>query len=85
MGNNSAGGFSSCYSNATKRAFIKAYEPFANIDEENRQLILKQLVRLNSDYHTTIIITDHDLHGQRSDYIHLVWQLAKGAPRPAFH
>lgn len=52
-------------------------EPFANIDEENRQLILKQLVRLNSDYHTTIIITDHDLHGY--EQLHpLVWQLAKG-------
>ena len=52
-------------------------EPFANIDEENRQLILKQLVRLNSDYHTTIIITDHDLHGY--ERLHpLVWQLAKG-------
>ena len=49
-------------------------EPFANIDEENRQLILKQLVRLNSDYHTTIIITDHDLHGYKR--LHpLVWQL----------
>ena len=48
-------------------------EPFANIDEENRQLILKQLVRLNSDYHTTIIITDHDLHGY--EQLHpLVWQ-----------
>ena len=52
-------------------------EPFANIDEENRQLILKQLVRLNSDYHTTIIITDHDLHGY--ERLHpLVWQLTKG-------
>lgn len=52
-------------------------EPFANIDEENRQLILKQLVRLNSDYHTTIIITDHDLHGY--EQLHpLVWQLTKG-------
>ena len=52
-------------------------ESFANIDEENRQLILKQLVRLNSDYHTTIIITDHDLHGY--EQLHpLVWQLAKG-------
>lgn len=52
-------------------------EPFANIDEENRQLILKQLVRLNSDYHATIIITDHDLHGY--EQLHpLVWQLAKG-------
>ena len=52
-------------------------EPFANIDEENRQLILKQLVRLNSDYHTTIIITDHDLHGYQR--LHpLVWQLTKG-------
>ena len=51
-------------------------EPFANIDEENRQLILKQLVRLNSDYHTTIIITDHDLHGY--EQLHpLVWQLTK--------
>ena len=51
-------------------------EPFANIDEENRQLILKQLVRLNSDYHTTIIITDHDLHGYKR--LHpLVWQLTK--------
>lgn len=52
-------------------------EPFANIDEENRQLILKQLVRLNSDYHTTIIITDHDLHGYERLYP-LVWQLTKG-------
>ena len=52
-------------------------EPFANIDEENRQLILKQLVRLNSNYHATIIITDHDLHGY--EQLHpLVWQLAKG-------
>ncbi|NMV48953.1 ABC transporter ATP-binding protein [Lactobacillus reuteri] len=52
-------------------------EPFANIDEENRQLILKQLVHLNSDYHTTIIITDHDLHGY--EQLHpLVWQLTKG-------
>ena len=52
-------------------------EPFANIDEENRQLILKQLVRLSSDYHTTIIITDHDLHGY--EQLHpLVWQLTKG-------
>ncbi|MCD7136966.1 energy-coupling factor ABC transporter ATP-binding protein [Limosilactobacillus balticus] len=52
-------------------------EPFANIDEENRQLILKQLVRLNVDYHTTIIITDHDLHGY--EQLHpLVWQLTKG-------
>ncbi|EDX43095.1 ATP-binding cassette domain-containing protein [Limosilactobacillus reuteri] len=52
-------------------------EPFANIDEENRQLILKQLVRLNSDCHTTIIITDHDLHGY--EQLHpLVWQLTKG-------
>ncbi|MCH5384399.1 ABC transporter ATP-binding protein [Limosilactobacillus reuteri] len=52
-------------------------EPFANIDEENWQLILKQLVRLNSDYHTTIIITDHDLHGY--ERLHpLVWQLTKG-------
>ncbi len=52
-------------------------EPFANIDEENRQLILKQLVRFNSDYHTTIIITDHDLHGY--ERLHpLVWQLTKG-------
>lgn len=52
-------------------------EPFANIDEENRQLILKQLARLNIDYHTTIIITDHDLHGY--EQLHpLVWQLAKG-------
>ena len=51
-------------------------EPFANIDEENRQLILKQLVRLNSDYHTTIIITDHDLHGYKRLYP-LVWQLTK--------
>lgn len=52
-------------------------EPFANIDEENRQLILKQLVRLNIDYHTTIIITDHDLHGY--EQLHpLVWQLTKG-------
>ena len=52
-------------------------EPFANIDEENRQLILKQLVRLNSDYHTTIIITDHDLHGD--ERLHpLVWQLTRG-------
>ena len=51
-------------------------EPFTNIDEENRQLILKQLVRLNSDYHTTIIITDHDLHGYKR--LHpLVWQLTK--------
>lgn len=51
-------------------------EPFANIDEENRQLILKQLVRLNSDYHTTIIITDHNLHGY--EQLHpLVWQLTK--------
>ena len=51
-------------------------EPFANIDEENRQLILKQLVRLNSDYHTIIIITDHDLHGYKR--LHpLVWQLTK--------
>lgn len=51
-------------------------EPFANIDEENRQLILKQLVRLSSDYHTTIIITDHDLHGYKR--LHpLVWQLTK--------
>lgn len=51
-------------------------EPFANIDEENQQLILKQLVRLNSDYHTTIIITDHDLHGYKR--LHpLVWQLTK--------
>ena len=51
-------------------------EPFANIDEENRQLILKQLVRLSSDYHTTIIITDHDLHGY--EQLHpLVWQLTK--------
>ena len=51
-------------------------EPFANIDKENRQLILKQLVRLNSDYHTTIIITDHDLHGYKR--LHpLVWQLTK--------
>lgn len=51
-------------------------EPFANIDEENRQLILKQLVHLNSDYHTTIIITDHDLHGY--EQLHpLVWQLTK--------
>ena len=51
-------------------------EPFAKIDEENRQLILKQLVRLNSDYHTTIIITDHDLHGYKR--LHpLVWQLTK--------
>ena len=51
-------------------------EPFANIDEVNRQLILKQLVRLNSDYHTTIIITDHDLHGYKR--LHpLVWQLTK--------
>lgn len=51
-------------------------EPFANIDEENRQLILKQLVRLNSDCHTTIIITDHDLHGY--EQLHpLVWQLTK--------
>ena len=51
-------------------------EPFANIDEENRQLILKQLVRLNSDYHTTINITDHDLHGYKR--LHpLVWQLTK--------
>ena len=51
-------------------------EPFANIDEENRQLILKQLVRLNSDYHTTITITDHDLHGY--EQLHpLVWQLTK--------
>ena len=51
-------------------------EPFANIDEENRQLILKQLVRLNSDYHTTIIITYHDLHGYKR--LHpLVWQLTK--------
>lgn len=51
-------------------------EPFANIDEENRQLILKQLVRLNSDYNTTIIITDHDLHGYKR--LHpLVWQLTK--------
>lgn len=52
-------------------------EPFANIDEENRQLILKQLARLNIDYHTTIIITDHDLHGY--EQLHpLVWQLTKG-------
>ena len=52
-------------------------EPFANIDEENRQLILKQLVCLSSDYHTTIIITDHDLHGY--EQLHpLVWQLTKG-------
>lgn len=52
-------------------------EPFANIDEENRQLILKQLVRLNTDHHTTIIITDHDLHGY--ERLHpLVWQLTKG-------
>ena len=51
-------------------------EPFANIDEENRQLILKQLVCLSSDYHTTIIITDHDLHGYKR--LHpLVWQLTK--------
>ncbi|MCD7119787.1 energy-coupling factor ABC transporter ATP-binding protein [Limosilactobacillus agrestis] len=51
-------------------------EPFANIDEENRQFILKQLVRLNVDYHTTIIITDHDLHGY--EQLHpLVWQLTE--------
>lgn len=52
-------------------------EPFANVDEKNRQLILKQLIRLNVDYHITIIITDHDLHGY--ERLHpLVWQLAKG-------
>lgn len=52
-------------------------EPFANVDEENRQLILKQLRRLNADYHVTIIITDHDLHGYQQ-LKPIVWQLTNG-------
>lgn len=49
-------------------------EPFANVDEENRQLILAQLLKINQEKHTTIIITDHDLHGYQN-LNPLVWQL----------
>ena len=49
-------------------------EPFANVDEENRQLILAQLLKINQENHTTIIITDHDLHGYQK-LNPLVWQL----------
>ncbi|WP_302117850.1 ATP-binding cassette domain-containing protein [uncultured Limosilactobacillus sp.] len=52
-------------------------EPFANVDEENRQFILKQLRHINNDYHTTIIMTDHDLHGYQQ-LQPIVWRLTNG-------
>lgn len=38
-------------------------EPFASIDEANRQFLLKKLMVLQQQRGTTIIISDHDLHG----------------------
>lgn len=50
-------------------------EPFANVDEENRQLILTELAKINQTHKTTIIITDHDLHGYYQ-LNPLVWRLS---------
>ncbi|MBB1079496.1 ABC transporter ATP-binding protein [Limosilactobacillus sp. STM2_1] len=62
---------------AMRPSILLLDEPFANVDEENRQLLLAQLLKINHDYRTTIIITDHDFHGyQRLNPF--VWQLRDG-------
>lgn len=38
-------------------------EPFANIDNANREFLINQLQKLQHTHHKTIIIADHDLHG----------------------
>jgi energy-coupling factor transporter ATP-binding protein EcfA2 len=38
-------------------------EPFANIDEANRQFLMAQLGRLVAEHGVTLIIADHDCHG----------------------
>lgn len=50
-------------------------EPFANIDEQTRTFILKQLSKLNQEKHVTIIITDHECYGYQALHPH-VWLLA---------
>lgn len=52
-------------------------EPFTSVDEQNRRFILQQLVKLNQQHGTTIIITDHECYGYR-ELRPVVWQLAAG-------
>lgn len=52
-------------------------EPFASIDPDSRQHLLKRLAQLRDQYHKTIIITDHDLSGY-SGLVNEIFQFNSG-------
>lgn len=56
---------------AMQAKLILLDEPFASIDEHNRQFLLQRLADLRAQEKVTIIISDHDLHNYQEfiDYV----------------
>ncbi|QEA59717.1 ABC transporter ATP-binding protein [Leuconostoc koreense] len=59
---------------AMQSNFLLLDEPFANIDNQSRQDLLAKLKDLQKQRHTTILVTDHDLHGYEP-IIDQVWEV----------
>ncbi|GLX33352.1 ATP-binding cassette domain-containing protein [Leuconostoc mesenteroides] len=59
---------------AMQSDFLLLDEPFANIDSQSRQDLLAKLKDLQIQGQTTILITDHDLHGYEPLVDH-VWEI----------
>ncbi|MGO0154499.1 ATP-binding cassette domain-containing protein [Leuconostoc mesenteroides] len=59
---------------AMQSNFLLLDEPFANVDNQSRQDLLAKLKDLQKQRHTTILVTDHDLHGYKP-IVDQVWEV----------